>query len=81
MHNHYFFRSVRQLAHYNQAKLNLAFIYFRTLITRREVEFLCSHAKRHWYTAATFIRQGTSKHCNYITKNWIRQVVRTPPLA
>lgn len=68
MRNHYFFRSVRQLAHYNQAKLNLAFIYFRTLITRREVEFLCSHAKRHWYTAATFIRQGT-KHCNYITKN------------
>lgn len=81
MRNHYFFRAVREFAHYNQAKLNLAFIFFPTLITRREVEFLGSHAKCYWHTAAAFIHRGTSKHCNYITKNSIRQVVRAPPLA
>lgn len=28
-----------------------------------------------------FIHQGTSKHCNYITRNWIWQVVLAPPLS
>jgi len=68
MRNHYLLRSVREFAHYNQAKDVFVFIFLR-LITRREIEFLGSHAKHYWDTAAAFIHQGTSKHCNYITRN------------
>lgn len=46
-----------------------SFLSFSRLITRREIEFLGSHAKHYWDTAAAFIHQGTSKHCNYITRN------------
>ena len=58
-----------------------SFLSFSRLITRREIEFWALMQSIIGIRRQAFIHLETSKHCNYITRNWMWQVVVAPPLA